>query len=140
MAEYNLGRVVGKSAFEYALEGGYSGTEEDFGEDLASIPDIVNLVNGINPEKIGAAYAPVIVSTTLTAAGWSGGQQTITVNGVTASSCGDVYIAPTATAAQFAAFNDAQLHLTAQGTNSITLICRGTVPTVNIPIQVEVRN
>lgn len=90
-------------------------------------------------DELEAATNVNTVDVTLTASGWSNGVQNVTVSGVTADSCGDVYIAPNATLAQFNAFNNGFFHLTAQATNSITLTCRGTVPTIDIPIQVEVR-
>lgn len=93
----------------------------------------------ITPASIGAGIAPFAVSATLTAAGWSSGAQTITVTGVTSTSCGDLYSAPTATAAQDEAFSDALLKVTGQAANSITVTCRGMVPSMDLPIEVEVR-
>ena len=40
MAKIDLGRIVGKSAYEVAVEGGYQGTEEDFNKILVTIPEI----------------------------------------------------------------------------------------------------
>ncbi len=40
MQTVDLGRVVGTSAYEGAVEAGYAGTETEFYETLASIGDI----------------------------------------------------------------------------------------------------
>ena len=98
------------------------------------------MVTDITPAKIGAAYTPFVVSATLTAAGWVDGVQTVAVEGVKVTSCGDLYSAPAATADQDKAFNNAQLKVTAQTTGSLTVTCRGTVPAIDLPIEVEVRN
>lgn len=83
---------------------------------------------------------PSIVDGVLYASNWIDGVQTVTVSGVTYGSTGDLYSAPTATAEQDEAFNDAQLKVTDQSTNSLTITARGTVPSIDLPIQVEVRN
>lgn len=95
----------------------------------------------ITPDMIGAACAPFVVSDTISGYEmYIYGTQTITVNGVKPTSCGDLYSAPTATPEQDTAFNEAQLKITAQGINSITVECRGVVPPFDLPIEIEVRN
>ena len=88
----------------------------------------------------GWGAVPFIASATLTAAGWVNGVQSVLVTGVMAASCGDLYSAPAATAEQDKAFNSAQLKVTAQAAGSLTVTCRGAVPTIDLPIEVEVRN
>lgn len=88
----------------------------------------------------GWGAVPFIASATLTAAGWVNGVQSVPVTGVMAASCGDLYSAPAATAEQDKAFNSAQLKVTAQDAGSLTVTCRGAVPTIDLPIEVEVRN
>lgn len=39
MAKIDLGQIVGKSAYDAAVEGGYQGTEEEFNNILANIQD-----------------------------------------------------------------------------------------------------
>ena len=73
MALYVNGKKVagiglpGKSAYQYAVDGGYTGTEEEFQEVLAN-----------------AGGKPMGHGVTLLASAWSGNAQTITVPGVLA--------------------------------------------------------
>ena len=73
MALYVNGKKVagiglpGKSAYQYAVDGGYTGTEEEFQEVLAN-----------------AGGKPMVHGVTLLASAWSGNAQTITVPGVLA--------------------------------------------------------
>lgn len=83
----------------------------------------------INPQSTS-------ISATLSASGWSSGKQTLTVQGVTAESNGMIGVAHSATAAQLEAAKDAELYISAQGANSLTIAAAGTVPTVNIPVVV----
>lgn len=53
MPNVNLGRVAGKSAYEYALEGGYTGSEEQFAIETASCPMHARSRN--NPHEVSAA-------------------------------------------------------------------------------------
>ena len=39
MAKIDLGQIVGKSAYDAAVEGGYQGTEEEFNNILANVQD-----------------------------------------------------------------------------------------------------
>lgn len=43
---------VGKSAYAYAVEGGYTGTEADFTTDLGSLGDIGAILDEINGEVV----------------------------------------------------------------------------------------
>lgn len=83
-------------------------------------------------------YAPPSqsITATLTAAGWADNAQTLTVSGVTATSNGLLRIAQTATAEQFTACGAALPRITAQAADSITVTIAGTVPTVDIPVEV----
>ena len=78
-------------------------------------------------------------ATTTLSTSWSGAgpyTQTITVSGVTASNNGVIGIAQSATAAQREAARAAQLSVTAQSENSITVTADGQKPTVEIPVTV----
>lgn len=87
----------------------------------------------VDTKSAGAA-----VSTTLSTT-WSGSgpyTQNITITGMTSTKNGHVGIAPSATKAQRDAARAAQLQLTSQGTNTVTITADGTKPTVTIPIVV----
>lgn len=88
---------------------------------------------------IGAAAPSVILSKTLTSSRWLDGQQTITDEAIGASSNGDIAPALSATDEQYAAFTEAQLRPVAQTDGSYTVKALGTVPAVDIPVTIEVR-
>ena len=77
---------------------------------------------------------------TLLTSGWaqSGNRyaQTVNVTGVTASSNGSLRIAQSATDEQFAAWGAAKPRVTAQAAGTLTVKASGTVPTVDIPVEV----
>lgn len=81
-------------------------------------------------EKSGSKAA------TLTAAGWSNGVQTLVISGVTASANGSLRIAQSATDEQFVAWGTAQPRVTAQAAGSLTVKAAGTVPPIDIPVEV----
>lgn len=88
----------------------------------------------------GTDYAPPSqsITATLTSAGWADNAQTLTVSGVTATSNGLLRIAQTATNEQFTAWGAALPRITAQAADSITVTIAGTVPTVDIPVEVVI--
>lgn len=90
------------------------------------------------PLTAGTDYAlpSQSITATLTAAGWADNAQTLTVSGVTATSNGLLRIAQTATTEQFTAWGAALPRITAQAADSITVTIAGTVPTVDIPVEV----
>lgn len=92
------------------------------------------------PLTAGTDYAPPSqsITATLTAAGWADNAQTLTVSGVTATSNGLLRIAQTATNEQFTAWGAALPRITAQAADSITVTIAGTVPTVDIPVEVVI--
>ena len=77
---------------------------------------------------------------TLLTSGWaqSGDRysQTVNVTGVTASSNGSLRIAQSATDEQFAAWGAAKPRVTAQAAGTLTVKAAGTVPTIDIPVEV----
>lgn len=90
------------------------------------------------PLTAGTDYAPPSqsIKATLTSTGWADNAQTLTVSGVTATSNGLLRIAQTATAEQFTAWGAALPRITAQAAGSITVTISGTVPTIDIPVEV----
>lgn len=96
-------------------------------------------LNGYVGSMIDAA-TPKSVSATLTTSGWAqsgnGYEQTVNVTGVTASSNGSLRIAQSATDEQFAAWGKAQPRVTAQAAGTLTVKAAGTVPTIDIPVEV----
>lgn len=92
------------------------------------------------PLTAGTDYAPPSqsITATLTAAGWADNAQTLTVSGVTATNNGLLRIAQTATAEQFTAWGASLPRITAQAAGSITVTIAGTVPTVDIPVEVVI--
>ena len=88
----------------------------------------------------GTDYAgpSVGVTVTLRASGWDANAktQTVSVSGVTASSNGSLRIAQSATDEQFVAWGEAQPRVTAQAAGTLTVKATGTVPTIDIPVEV----
>ena len=103
--------------------------------DKAVTPKAVNNVYKLVQDK---ADKSVSAAATLTAAGWSDGVQTLAVSGVTATANGSLRIAQSATDEQFAAWGAAQPRVTAQAPGSLTVKAVGTVPTINIPVEVVI--
>ena len=141
----------GKSAYTSAQEGGYTGTEAQFNTDLAAVSGKQAKITasgllkgdgagGVSAAVKGTDYAgpSVSVSATLTASGWDADAkiQTVSVAGVTAGTNGSLRIAQSATDEQFAAWGAAQPRVTAQADGSITVKLAGTVPTIDIPVEV----
>ena len=80
------------------------------------------------------------VSATLFASNWTGASApytyTLAVTGVTTSSNGSLRIAQSTTDEQFTAWGAAQPRVTAQAAGTLTVKAAGTVPTIDIPVEV----
>ena len=141
----------GKSAYASAQDGGYTGTEAQFNTDLAAVGGKQAKITasgllkgdgagGVSAAVKGTDYAgpSVGVTATLIASGWDADAktQTVSVSGVTATANGSLRIAQSATDEQFAAWGEAQPRVTAQADGSITVRLSGTVPTIDIPVEV----
>ena len=141
----------GKSAYQSAKDGGYTGTEAQFNTDLAAVSGKQARITasgllkgdgsgGVSAAVKGTDYAGPSsgVSATLTASGWDADAktQTVSVAGVTATANGSLRIAQSATDDQFTAWGAAQPRVTAQADGSITVKLAGTVPTIDIPVEV----
>ena len=92
----------------------------------------------ITPASIGAAVPSVGVTATLSASGWNANTktQTVSVAGVTAAANGSLRIDQSATDDQFTAWGAAQPRVTAQAAGTLTVKAAGTVPTIDIPVEV----
>ena len=99
-----------------------------------------NGAGGVSAAVKGTDYAApsVGVTATLRASGWAAGAktQTVSVSGVTATTNGSLRIAQSATDEQFAAWGAAQPRVTAQAAGTLTVKAAGTVPTIDIPVEV----
>ncbi len=78
------------------------------------------------------------VNATLTAGGWSNGQQTVIIDGLKAESNGMVSLSYDCSEEQRQAAATANLWAVSQGESSITFAVAGTEPSVDIPIIVLV--
>lgn len=131
----DLGEVVGSSiqSIERTSGTGAPGTTDTY---------TVTLTNGdtttfqVYNGKDGSGS--VGVTATLSASGWDADAktQTVSVALVTAMANGSLRIAQSATDEQFTAWGAAQPRVTAQADGSITVKLAGTVPTIDIPVEV----
>lgn len=110
----------GKSAYQAAVDGGYSGSESEFNALLAN--------GGTKPK-----YKQI----TLLASGWSSNTQTVTVFGVSADETAQLIMPIPALASQ-AAYYAAGILCTNQAANSLTFTCQ-TVPTSNLTVYVVIQ-
>ena len=125
MALYVNGKKVagiglpGKSAYQYAVDGGYAGTEEEFEEMLAN-----------------AGNKPLAHGVTLSASAWSSNTQTVTGYGELADETKQL-ITPAPALASQAAYLAAGVLCTGQAADSLTFTCQ-TVPTGNLTVYVAI--
>lgn len=87
----------------------------------------------INPKSNGNSTA---VTATLRASGWSGGQQTLTIDGVTTDSNGVIGLTQDISDAQMEAAKNAELYVCGQGNATLTVAVFGETPTCDIPVVV----
>jgi hypothetical protein len=82
------------------------------------------------------------VSATLLSTGWSGSEapytQAVAIAGMTAAKKAIVGLPHSATSAQYLAALAALLHVTSQGTDTITVTAEGDVPEIDLPVLVEI--
>ena len=106
----------GTSAYQAAVAGGYTGTEEDFNERMAK---------------------GVFVDTgTALATGWTGQQNTVAITGLPASVTGIVGVSGSAGDDAWQAAVAAVLRPVSQAAGSVTIKALGTPPDVDIPISI----
>ena len=76
------------------------------------------------------------VSVTLLSGGWSSGEQTLQISGVTAESNGVIGLSQSVSDAEMEAAKNAELYVCGQGTGTITIAAYGETPTRDIPVVV----
>ena len=87
----------------------------------------------INPVNSSGSTA---VSATLLSGGWSSGEQTLQISGVTAESNGVIGLSQSVSDAEMEAAKNAELYVCGQGTGTITIAAYGETPTRDIPVVV----
>lgn len=103
-------------------DGGFYIDSEDNGEQKR---------HRINPVNSGGSTA---VSATLLSGGWSSGEQTLQISGVTAESNGVIGLSQSVSDAEMEAAKNAELYVCGQGTGTITIAAYGETPTRDIPV------
>ena len=96
-----------------------------------------NIVRFNSGDTGSGGTLPASVLVTLRAAGWSGGRQTVVVQGVSASE-GTQLITPSPAAASQSAYYAAGVRATAQGADSLTFAA-DTVPTADLSVYVVIQ-
>ena len=109
----------GKSAYQTAVEGGYTGSESEFNTLLAN-----------------AAIKPISISVSLPVSGWSDNTQTVTVTGVLADETKQL-IQPMPAIASQIAYMSAGIYCSGQAANSLTFTCSET-PTEDITLYIVI--
>ncbi len=124
----------GKSAYEYAEDAGYTGTETQFSNDL-------NKINSHGQQHRSTGIDPIAQHgiTIILASGWSNGEYIINDTIIEPDSDGNVYISQSATKDQYIAWASAMPQIVSQGSETLTIRANGEVPTTNIPVNLEVR-
>lgn len=79
------------------------------------------------------------VGATLSASGWDGNSQTVSIEGLTANQNGYAGLPQNINDTALAAAKAAELRVTGQGSGTLTITAKGKVPTVDIPILVVIR-
>ena len=105
-------------------DGGFYIDSEDNGEQKR---------HRINPVNSSGSTA---VSATLLSGGWSSGEQTLQISGVTAESNGVIGLSQSVSDAEMEAAKNAELYVCGQGTGTITIAAYGETPTRDIPVVV----
>jgi hypothetical protein len=108
-------------------------TPDDGGFYIDSEDDGEQKRHRINPVNSGGSTA---VSATLLSGGWSSGEQTLQISGVTAESNGVIGLSQSVSDAEMEAAKNAELYVCGQGTGTITVAAYGETPTRDIPVVV----
>ena len=108
-------------------------TPDDGGFYIDSEDDGEQKRHRINPVNSGGSTA---VSATLLSGGWSSGEQTLQISGVTAESNGVIGLSQSVSDAEMEAAKNAELYVCGQGAGTITIAAYGETPTRDIPVVV----
>ena len=121
----------------------YTPTEDNHPATRKYVLDSINTSGNVTPEQTdywnGKSDKSTAATVILTAAGWVDNQQTLSVNGATATNIIEIAVDKTATLEQEAAFYAAALKDGGQDDGTITLNVSGKIPSVDIPILVIAR-
>lgn len=103
----------------------------------------LSATGGLTGSQSGSTYTisgnglkPVLRTATLTAAGWGGNSQTVTVNGIIADSASQSVDVVPADHNSAKAWGDADVWCDSQGANTLTFSCES-VPTANITLNIR---
>ncbi len=95
------------------------------------------VINGVNERiRINPSYESRAVYDTLYASSWSGGKQTLSIEGLTSNSNGIIGLDPDATDDEMSECADAGFYVAGQADGSLTMGYTGDVPTKDIPVVV----
>lgn len=119
VAGLGLPGANGKSTYQTAVEGGYTGSESEFNTLLAN-----------------AAIKPISISVSLPVSGWSDNTQSVTVTGVLADETKQL-IQPMPAIASQIAYMSAGIYCSGQAANSLTFTCSET-PTEDITLYIVI--
>lgn len=108
-------------------------TPDDGGFYIDSDDNGVQTRHRINPESSGSSTS---ISATLLSGGWSAGEQTLQIDGVSADSNGVIGLSQSISDAEMEAAKSAELYVCGQGSGTITIAAYGETPTRDIPVVV----
>lgn len=136
---------TGKSQYQSAVEGGYNGTEQQYNQAAADMPEHIedaakHLSEADRAKLTNAVGKPLAATATITPT-WTGSYpytQTISIAGVTATCTVDVRLAPEASVQAAQQYQVLGLQDGGQAAGSITLRAYGALNTVDIPIGITI--
>lgn len=121
----------------------YTPTEDNHPATRKYVLDSINTSGNVTPEQTdywnGKSDKSTAETAILASAGWSDNQQTLSVDGATATNIIEIAVDKAATLEQEAAFYAAALKDGGQDDGTITLNVSGKIPSVDIPILVIAR-
>lgn len=133
--------IVGMTATGlFKISAGTASLEFDGNGEQINVSNPLNYKNVANKGYVDNAVNGKVAkyrTVTLTAAGWSNNQQTVTVNGVSATEIAQL-IQPMPAVASQQAYMAAGIYCSGQAANSLTFTC-STVPTQDITVYVTIQ-